>query len=254
MSIEQLLDEMSSVAPSNKSSYKRAVIDGVTYLVFPDGYRMPVIGGAEGDDPPAGDPDKKDGQGDPPPDNGGDNTDDEEPWDKDRGMKTINRLRQSEKDLKAKVKDFDAIKKRLDDLEDKDKTAVEKATSDLQKANDALTATQDALKAERLERAVDRAASKLGFIDPDDAVRLLDKDQIEYDDGGKPTNVEKLLKALAAAKPHLVNKKEDDSKGTGDKKAPPAGPNPNKDAKGGLNEEEQARFKNQQAQVYRSAW
>jgi len=48
------------------------------------------------------------------------------------------------------------------------------------------------------------AARDLAFADPDDAYHLIDRDSIEFDNDGEPTNVAKLVKALAERKPHLV--------------------------------------------------
>ncbi len=47
------------------------------------------------------------------------------------------------------------------------------------------------------------AASKLGFRDPDLAVRLLDPSAVEVKDDGTPKNVEKLLSEVLARSPYL---------------------------------------------------
>lgn len=51
--------------------------------------------------------------------------------------------------------------------------------------------------------AVGRAALRLGFRDPVDAFALLDRDQLDLDDKGKPKNVDRLLTDLLNAKPYL---------------------------------------------------
>ncbi len=50
---------------------------------------------------------------------------------------------------------------------------------------------------------IERQARRLSIVDEDAAYRLLDAAKLEYDDDGKPANVEALLKDLARAKPYL---------------------------------------------------
>ncbi len=58
------------------------------------------------------------------------------------------------------------------------------------------------------------AARDLAFADPDDAFHLIDRDAIEFNDDGEPTNVAALVKALADKKPHLVKQDGDGRRGT----------------------------------------
>jgi hypothetical protein len=48
-------------------------------------------------------------------------------------------------------------------------------------------------------------AARLGFADPDDAMRLLDRATLEFEDDGSPRNVGTQLAALAKSKPYLLN-------------------------------------------------
>lgn len=57
-----------------------------------------------------------------------------------------------------------------------------------------------------LAEAVARdAAEKIGVIDYRDALALVNKDEIVYDDSGKPENLEILFSNLVKAKPYLVS-------------------------------------------------
>jgi hypothetical protein len=47
-------------------------------------------------------------------------------------------------------------------------------------------------------------ARELGIIDPDAAYRLLDLSEVEYDESGRPTNIEKLLRELVRRRPYLA--------------------------------------------------
>lgn len=52
--------------------------------------------------------------------------------------------------------------------------------------------------------AVTVAALRIGYADPADAYSLIDRAALEFDDSGKPRNVDKLLSDLIAAKPYLA--------------------------------------------------
>jgi hypothetical protein len=56
----------------------------------------------------------------------------------------------------------------------------------------------------RMRESVTRGALKLGYRDPTDAFSLIDRAALEYDEGGEPKNVDKLLSDLATAKPYLT--------------------------------------------------
>lgn len=52
--------------------------------------------------------------------------------------------------------------------------------------------------------SVTHAALRLGYADPADAYSLIDRAALEFDDSGRPRNVDKLLTDLIAAKPYLA--------------------------------------------------
>jgi hypothetical protein len=56
-----------------------------------------------------------------------------------------------------------------------------------------------------LQRHIENAAVKLGIIDTEAAWKLIDLKEVDFDDDGKPKNVEALLKALIQKKPYLAN-------------------------------------------------
>lgn len=60
-------------------------------------------------------------------------------------------------------------------------------------------ATEQIVSGEILAEAV-----KAGFIDPADAVSMIRTDDVDLDKNGNPSNVERLVKDLAARKSHLV--------------------------------------------------
>lgn len=91
----------------------------------------------------------------------------------------------------------------------------EAAKSELQKAQERAAELEKKIEAEAAMRKemvtsheVATQANKLGIVDGDDAYKLLDKGAIEYDDNGKPTNVDVLLKKLVQDKPYLLGGKQ----------------------------------------------
>jgi hypothetical protein len=109
--------------------------------------------------------------------------------------------------LRAEAADY---RKRLRELEGKVKMDEEAKMTEQEKLQKRLAELerkeaeyQQTLQARTLEYEVKLQASQLG-IDPDVAYRLIEPKQVEYDDDGKPTNIPKILKELAAKKPYLV--------------------------------------------------
>ncbi|MEM4406545.1 MAG: hypothetical protein QXS68_05815 [Candidatus Methanomethylicaceae archaeon] len=101
------------------------------------------------------------------------------------------RLRELESRVKAeeesKLTEQEKLQKRLAELE--------KAQADWERER------QEIL----LQRYVENAAVRLGIIDPEAAWKLLDLKEVEFDEEGKPENVEALLRSLIQKKPYLAN-------------------------------------------------
>jgi small-conductance mechanosensitive channel len=111
--------------------------------------------------------------------------------------------------LRAEAADY---RKRLRELESKVKAEEEAKMTEQERLQKRLaelerkeTEYQMTLQARTLEYEVKMHATRLGVVDPDAAYRLLDLKQIEFDDDGKPLNIEKVLKELVAKKSYLVS-------------------------------------------------
>jgi len=110
--------------------------------------------------------------------------------------------------LRAEAAEY---RKRLRELESKVKADEEAKLTEQEKLQKRLAELErkeaeykQILQARTLEYEVKLQASKLGVVDPDAAYRLLDLKQIEFDDDGRPVNLERVLKELVAQKPYLV--------------------------------------------------
>ncbi|SRR6266567_227006 len=105
--------------------------------------------------------------------------------------------------LTAAEKELAAYKTAEQEAKDAQLSEAERAKKqhdDLQARYEADTA---ALISQIVNLRVKEIAAKLGIIDPDAAVRLID-DEFEVDDEGNVTNAEELLKALLKNKPYLA--------------------------------------------------
>jgi hypothetical protein len=103
-------------------------------------------------------------------------------------------------------------RKKLRDLEAKVRTDEEAKLSEserLQKRLAELERQQSEWERDRQERTlqyeVKLAAAQLGIVDPDAAWRLLDLKEVDFDDDGKPKNVDVVLKKLIQQKPYLAS-------------------------------------------------
>lgn len=105
-----------------------------------------------------------------------------------------------------KIGDLDDLRRKAekyDELEAQNKTDLEKANTRAETAEKLAADLEAKLKDTSLSNAIKDAAGAAGFIDANDAAALIDRSSIEFD-GDVPKNLDKLLGALAKAKPHLV--------------------------------------------------
>ena len=107
---------------------------------------------------------------------------------------------------RAQFADYDEIKGKLSEIEQASKTELEKA---LEKAAEFEKRMQDNEARARealLRAAVVSEAAKKNVVDPDAALALLNKDALEFDEHGQPTNVPDLIDSLLIDKTYLAGK------------------------------------------------
>lgn len=128
----------------------------------------------------------------------------EEEFDRERAMKTIRTLREEAKAAVKQLKEMDQLRARVKEIDDAKLSEQERLTKRASELEQQLSQTQKQAQ-ERINRyEVQLQASKLGIVDPDAAVKLLDWDRLEYADDGTPTDVAAALKALIADRPYLA--------------------------------------------------
>jgi len=110
------------------------------------------------------------------------------------------KYRTSAKDLAKQVEDRDAKLKEHDDAE---KSEVERLTAEKATLEQEIVKRDEAMTDQVIRTEVERAAAKAGVINPEAAYRLIDHDELEYEDG-KVAGVDKALKTLLKSEPYLV--------------------------------------------------
>lgn len=130
------------------------------------------------------------------------------------------------KEQNRKAKLADKLQKEKEDLE-RQKLEEEGKHKELAEKEKARADAAESRIAEFTRKsALSSAASKAGFVDPNDAAALIDPSKVKTDDDGNVTNADALVADLAKAKPHLVGKKPDigsGGSGGGDTTEPGAG-------------------------------
>jgi hypothetical protein len=127
-------------------------------------------------------------------------------WDPARARALIAKLRHLEKfekrsaDMERELADLRQEKQARDDAQ---LTEIERERVQRQRAEaELLLVRQDSRDlANRYE--VQNLAGRLGIIDPDAAVKLLDWAALDYDPDGRPQNVEAALRQLLVDRPYL---------------------------------------------------
>jgi len=145
---------------------------------------------------------------------------DEDEGEKGKGNENLKsalrKERLARRDAQKQLKGLAKFKK---DTEDKEKTDSTLATEKAVKAEERATKLAGKLLDAALDNSIIKIAGVLGFLDLDDALRLVKRTDIEVDqDEDEPSEVEvdeksvkTALEALKKAKPHLVRSDESDS-------------------------------------------
>jgi hypothetical protein len=104
---------------------------------------------------------------------------------------------------RTRATDRDTLAAELKQFKDAQLTEQQKLEQRAAELEKQANQTTEELRQERAHREVERQARKLNLVDEETALALV-QSRIEYDDAGKPTNVEALLTQLAKDKPFLV--------------------------------------------------
>lgn len=127
-----------------------------------------------------------------------------------QSLEEIKKLRQEHRALRERAKAAeDQLKKLADEKRAADEAALperERYEKRVGELTQELEQVRTQLREERGKGAVVNAASSLGFAKPEQAYALLMYERtLEFDDDGRPTNVEPALKSLLKDNPNLAS-------------------------------------------------
>lgn len=151
---------------------------------------------------------------DVPDDQEGDEDDFDGEFDAERAKQTIRAQRESEHEARRSLKRERAERRKLEarvaELESSTNGDGDKIAKDLQAANDRATKAEARLRKQTLRSTAMEEAARLGFNSPITAAKLIDSDDVEWDDD-EPTNVKSLLRDILRDDPSLKRRARDDA-------------------------------------------
>lgn len=153
--------------------------------------------------------------------------DDDEEFDKDRALRTIENQRKSEKDLKRQLKEVQA---ELKSIKDKDRPATEQQAEAQRDAEARAEKAEASLRKATVRTTALEEATGLGFKNPALAYKLIDPEDIDWDDD-EPSNIKSLLKKVLDAEPYLKGRRSKRSDGDDDDDDADAGKGRNRSGK-----------------------
>ncbi len=113
----------------------------------------------------------------------------------------VRKLRAEAADYRKRLRELEGKVKAEEEAKMTEQERLQKRLAELERQS---TEYQQTIQTRTLEYEVKLHAARLGVVDPEAAYRLLDMKQVEFDEDGKPANIEKALRALIAAKPYLA--------------------------------------------------
>jgi chromosome segregation ATPase len=113
----------------------------------------------------------------------------------------VRRLRAEAAEYRRKLRELERELKQRDEEKMTETERMRLRLSELEKE---LTQRELLIREHTLRYETMLRARELGIIDPDAAYRLLDLAEVEYDESGRPTNIERLLRELVRKRPYLA--------------------------------------------------
>ena len=179
---------------------------------LPNGRAVWPIMGASPDDPDNDEDEGEENDGGADDSDSDEDNDDEDEMPRRKGNSRVKELsdentrrRNENKTLKS---ENDQLKQKLKEIEDKDKSDLERTSSDLK----IVTSERDELKDTVHDLLIKNAFlmdNKHNWVKPKTALRLADLSEVEIDDEGNVTGLDKALDALAKSDPYLLKKESD---------------------------------------------
>lgn len=134
---------------------------------------------------------------------------DGEDFNADRARALIRKLRDEAKQATRQLRDLDTLRAQVKAAEDaklSDEQRLSKRAADLE----AELAQERQIAQDRTNRyEVQLLASRIGIVDPDAAVKLLDWSSLDYAEDGRPQDIEAALRQLIEDRPYLARQTDE---------------------------------------------
>jgi hypothetical protein len=127
----------------------------------------------------------------------------EEPFDRDRAMRTIETLREQEKAAKRLQRELEQAQARLKAIDEEKLSETERLTRQKAELEAALEAERARGRDLAIRAAIEREAHKQGAVDVEIVLAVVDRRAIEVDEDGQVKGAGKAVKDLLEAKPLL---------------------------------------------------
>lgn len=157
-------------------------------------------GAAEGQDPNATQP--QGGASQEPPQSQAGSADTEQAPDPQSLQRELSDTRREAARYRVELRKFQEAAKAAEEAALPERERLQRRVSELEQEHADFDRERKDL---RLREAVVSAASRLGYIDPQDAYRYLDASTVTFDDDGRPQDLEKSLKEIIDRKPYLAS-------------------------------------------------
>lgn len=128
----------------------------------------------------------------------------EDDFDKARALETIRKLRTFEKQAREQAKILAEYQRKEQEAEQAKLSEQERLQQQLSQAKAELELERQQTRDRMNAYEVQLQANRLGIVDPDAAVKLLDWSSLDYDEDGRPADIEAALTQLLADKPYLA--------------------------------------------------
>lgn len=126
-------------------------------------------------------------------------------------LSALRKEREANKSAKKDLARLRELEKAEKEREDADKSEVARLADTNKQLESDLAKAQEANKKLVIDHAILAEAGQHGFEDPNDALRFVDRSEIEIGEDGKVEGAAEAVKALAKAKKYLLKKKLSDN-------------------------------------------
>jgi chromosome segregation ATPase len=123
-----------------------------------------------------------------------------------------NEVQKSVEEFQSKLQEYES---KIKEFEKEKMTAEERQKLEFSEAVNKAKSLEDEIRSTRLEAAVAKNVVKFELADADATLKLMDQSKVQYDDAGRPSNIEEILTATLEQYPFLKGSSKKQAVDTG---------------------------------------